>query len=138
LAVDRDCEATLPSQGLTLDAVPGRDRVFLVKSARNRRGRRAELRTVYDDDITDIICDDLRETAERAARALRCELAGVDVITTDVTRPLRESGGFINEVNTTPGLHHHYDSAREAYPKPAVRVLRALLGCGPGGPSRSG
>nr|HQU71074.1 hypothetical protein [Calditrichia bacterium] len=36
------------------------------------------------------------------------DLLGVDLITPDVSRPLDEVGGVINEINTNPGLHHHY------------------------------
>jgi D-alanine-D-alanine ligase-like ATP-grasp enzyme len=51
----------------------------------------------------------------------------VDLITSDASVPLRQAGGVINEVNTTPALHHHYDRAKEQHPEAAVRVLRALL-----------
>jgi len=35
------------------------------------------------------------------------ELIGLDVISEDISLPLSQNGGVINEVNTTPGLHHH-------------------------------
>jgi cyanophycin synthetase len=35
------------------------------------------------------------------------ELGGLDLLTSDIGVPLDESRGVINEVNTTPGLHHH-------------------------------
>lgn len=52
------------------------------------------------------------------------KLSGVDVITTDITRPLSETGGVINEVNTNPGLHHHYLIAN---PENGVPVARLIL-----------
>ena len=55
-------------------------------------------------------------------------LAGVDVITPDPSRPLVESGGVINEVNGTPGLHHHYLVADPvAATRVAIPVLERLL-----------
>jgi cyanophycin synthetase len=68
-----------------------------------------EVRTVYNTVVTELLCPSLRETAERAAQVLGSDLVGVDVITTDPSRPLSEAGGCVNEVNTTPALHHHYD-----------------------------
>ena len=36
------------------------------------------------------------------------KLAGLDVICKDISRPLDKSNGMISEINTTPGIHHHY------------------------------
>ena len=44
----------------------------------------------------------------RVVRAVGSSFAGVDVVTVDPTRPLRDSGGVFLEINTTPGIHHHY------------------------------
>jgi cyanophycin synthetase len=41
------------------------------------------------------------------------ELLGLDLICSDISIPLGESGGAINEINTTPGLHHHDLVARQ-------------------------
>jgi cyanophycin synthetase len=120
------CRFTLDAQGLSLDSVPAAERAVLVAASANHR--RVEVRTIYDEDITGRVCPRLRETVEAAARALGCELAGVDFLTTDISVPLEESGGRIDEINTTPGLHHHYDSATETHPPAATEVLNALLG----------
>jgi len=41
---------------------------------------------------------------------------------------LRQSGGVINEVNTTPGLHYHYQVRNhEAMVPVAAVILRSLL-----------
>ena len=66
-------------------------------------------------------------TSGRAASVVGSELAGVDFIAVDSTQPLF-GNAFLNEVNTTPAFHHHYDSARESHPEVAVAVLRELLG----------
>jgi D-alanine-D-alanine ligase-like ATP-grasp enzyme len=55
------------------------------------------------------------------------ELLGVDFITLDASVGLERSSGIINEINTTPGLHHHYQSSAERYPKPAIPIAKALL-----------
>jgi D-alanine-D-alanine ligase-like ATP-grasp enzyme len=84
------------------------------------------VRTVYDQSVTHLICKDIRERAERVARLLNSRFAGIDVITLDPALPLEESGGVINEINTNPGLHHHYVCGDEDS-TPALSVLSYLL-----------
>jgi len=127
LDIDRDCRFTLDYQGFSLDSVPLQGQTVLVKSVNDPRRKCVEVRTVYNDVVTHRICDSLRANAEAAAGILNSRLVGVDFITVDPTVPLEKSGGVINEVNTTPGLHHHYDAAREPFPEPAPRILQSLL-----------
>lgn len=127
LDVDRDCMFTLSQQNLSLDGMPASGRDFLVKTVSDSRQLYAELRTVYDEAVTDRLCDAVRRDAERAARIIGSDFLGVDIITMDPSVPLAQSGGAINEVNTTPGLHHHYDAARMSFPSAAVRALDAIL-----------
>jgi glutathione synthase/RimK-type ligase-like ATP-grasp enzyme len=124
---DRDCQFMLHAQGLTLESRPEVGRIVVVGS-RNPNGRRfAEVRTVYTHPANDLICPSIVRDAEAAAHLVGSEFLGVDVITLDPSVPLRESGGVINEVNTTPALHHHYDASREPYPQAAVLALQALV-----------
>jgi cyanophycin synthetase len=127
LGIDRDCLFTLDHQGLALDSVVAAGQEFVVQSVGDESGRYAEVRTVYNETITHMVCDSVRAHAERAARLVGSDFLGVDVITVDPTIPLAESGGVINEVNTTPALHHHYDSREARYPAVALDVVRALL-----------
>jgi len=50
----------------------------------------------------------IMKAGSEIANIFRLKLVGVDLITPDIIRPLREVGGVINEINTNPGLHHHY------------------------------
>jgi cyanophycin synthetase len=127
LDLDRDCLFTLAYQGLSPDSIAGDGKEFLVKSVNDAARKYFEVRTVYNDTVTDLICDSLRKDAECAARQVGSDFLGVDVITTDPSVPLHRSGGVINEVNTTPALHHHYDLPRARYPEAALHVVRALL-----------
>ena len=127
LKIDRDCLFTLSWQNLSLDSIPQRDQVFIAKSVNDPLGRNVELRTVYNETVTDLICDSVKKSAELAAKILNSDFVGVDLIMTDPSVPLEESGGVINEVNTTPALHHHYDIRVDKYPEPAVQALSLLL-----------
>jgi cyanophycin synthetase len=127
IEVDRDCRFTLRAQGLTFATVPDAGKTVLLRSSGDATCR-AELRTVYDETVTDSIGDALRATAEHAARILGSDLLGVDFITPDASVSLEQSGGVLNEVNTTPGLHHHYHASSERYPQAAVPIAAELLG----------
>ena len=127
LKIDRDCLFTLDWQGLSLNSIPEKERAFIVKTVNDPFGRNTELRTVYNETVTHLICDSVRKSAEDAARILKSDFVGVDLIMSDPSAPLNESGGVINEVNTTPALHHHYDINVERFPEPAVEALSLLL-----------
>jgi glutathione synthase/RimK-type ligase-like ATP-grasp enzyme len=83
------------------------------------------------------LCDEILQEARHAVASVGLRLAGVDVITADPSRPLRESGGVIAEINSIPALHRHYQVADHANVLPvAERVLARLLE--PGGPGHRG
>jgi D-alanine-D-alanine ligase-like ATP-grasp enzyme len=127
LDLDRDCLFTLANQSLSPDSIAAEGKEFLVKSVNDTARKYSEVRTVYNETVTDLVCESLRKDAECAARLVGSDFLGVDVITTDPAVPLHRSGGVINEVNTTPALHHHYDLPLARYPEAALHVVRALL-----------
>lgn len=62
------------------------------------------------------------------ARDLGVRFAGLDVLCQDIAAPLTAENGCVNEINTTPGIHHHYliSDPAEAVPV-AERVLSHLF-----------
>lgn len=124
---DEDVRFTLGYQSLGLGSVPDEDREFLVRSVNDPHRKNIELRTVYSETVTEQICPGIVQQAERAAAILGSDLLGVDIIATDVSRPLDGQNGAINEVNTTPALHHHYNVERDRYPDVAVKAMSLLL-----------
>jgi len=119
---------TLRAQRLSLDTVlePGRE--VVARSLPAGETRATELRTVYDESITDLVCPALRDALGEVVRVVGSKLAGVDVLTNNPSMPLEDSGGAFLEINTTPGLHHHYITAEEQRTHPVtVRVLEYLL-----------
>jgi cyanophycin synthetase len=123
--------------GAGLDMVLALERAGLRLSSVVPAGQRIELGDVTNNNsVSDnetfrgALADELLGEAAAAQRAVGLRLAGVDVITADPARPLRACGGVINEVNGTPGLHHHYLVADpERATRVAIPVLeRALAG----------
>lgn len=58
-------------------------------------------------DVTDRVHPDNQRLAEHAASGIGLDVAGVDFITEDISRPYKESGGRIAEINARPGLCMH-------------------------------
>jgi len=58
-------------------------------------------------DHTDVIHPDNVGMAQRAARAIGLDVAGVDFITDDITKSYKDAGGIICEVNAAPGFRMH-------------------------------
>ena len=134
--IEREIAATLAAQGLAASAVLEAGREVVIRSTGTGTTRTVQTRTVFDEQATAQIGPELREQARRAVVAIGSAFAGVDIITADPAVALERAGGAINEINTTPGLHHHYGLAGlHDGPPPAVRVLaRLLTGTGvPGG-----
>ena len=101
LRIDSDMKQTLFDQHLSLRCVPA-------------AGLRVQLKTVVNDNaardnepVVGQQCPEIISCGRLAGEVLGVRLAGVDVITTDATRSLRDTCGVILEVNTTPGLYHH-------------------------------
>lgn len=117
LTVDLECRLRLEASGLSMSAIPA-------------AGRAVELKTVVNQNTSQDnhrVCDRVHSSIIRlgkdAVAALGLQLAGVDLITPDVAVPLHEAGGTLSEVNTTPGLHHHYLVSGDPLPVPAAELV---------------
>lgn len=124
---DLDLVATLHAQGLTSESIPKANSHILVKSVDHHIRKKAEVRTVYNENVTRMICDDVRAHAEEASKTVNSKFTGIDIITVNPTVPLAESRGIINEINSNPGLHHHYNLDSVDDVSPAEYVLKRLL-----------
>jgi len=115
LTIDDDVRRTLAAEGITLRTVPRCDQKVILKTVINEN-RAAENHLVDD------VCPEIIAACRDCARELGIQLAGVDIITSDPSVPLHVSGGVVLEVNTTPGLYHHFD------PEPMrCRIAPAIL-----------
>jgi cyanophycin synthetase len=124
---DHDLRVTTSMQGLSSTTVPREGERVLVKSVGESYRSVVEVRTIYTHDVTGEIGEPLIEEGRRAAEAVRSDFCGVDFITMDPTVPLREGGGVIGEINTTPGLHHHYRLEGPDPEEPAADVVLRFL-----------
>jgi cyanophycin synthetase len=93
-------------QGFTPESVPAEGREVLVVRTGN-----------HTSDITELVHPSIAETVSLAARVVGLDIAGVDLVCEDISRPLDEQRGAIVEVNAGPGLLMHIKPANgEARP----------------------
>ena len=119
--INEDARQCLAEQGLTLSSVPAKGaHVRLATVPKVRTG--GEVRLLERADIHPSVLD----AASRAVRLFRLDVAGVDYITSDCSRPAGEAGGVITEVNALPQINPYEEfDVHEAF----LSVL--LEGVGP-------
>lgn len=122
LRIDLDAVFCLQNQGLKPSSVIGEGERVDVKTVVNQNGPDDNV------DAREEASEDLLADAVAAAGVIGVRLAGVDLITPDPSRSLRDGGGAIIEVNATPGLHYHYNGANPERLEPvAVPILERAL-----------
>lgn len=117
---DADMRQTLAGQGLSLSSVPPEKKVVQLKTVIN--DNTAEDNVCIVDTLHPAVIDVARD----AALAVGLRLAGVDIVTSDPSQCLADTGGVVLEVNSAPGLYFHYAGSKTRNPV-AIPVLAACL-----------
>ena len=120
IVVNDVLENFLAQSGLTLSSVPEEgQRIVLCCTANLSTGGTAIDRT---DDIhpANIVL------MERAAKAIGLDIAGIDVVTTNISLPLLQAGGGVVEVNAAPGFRMHL-SPSEGQSRPVGEAVAEML-----------
>ena len=91
----------LEEKGLTVDSVIPKGEFLKLKDTANlSTGGTSE-------DVTDIVHPDNVFMAERIAKITDLDICGIDIMTTDISKPLSDTGGAVLEVNAGPGFRMH-------------------------------
>ncbi len=101
LPADARTEAFLAERGWSLDSVPANgEKVYLRGTANLSTGGTAIDRTddMHPDNVT---------ACEMAAGMVGLDIAGIDVLTTDISVPFRDNDAVMLEVNAAPGIRMH-------------------------------
>ena len=98
--IDSAVELELARQQLTGTSIPTLDQKVLIQSNGN---------VAFD--VTDQVHPDVASQVALAARVVGLEIAGVDLVAQDISKPLEEQGAAIVEVNAGPGLLMHLKPA---------------------------
>ena len=120
IKVDDHVREMLARVGLTPDAVPEAGREVQLHATANLSTGGSAI------DRTDEIHPENAEIMRQAVAAVGLDVAGVDVVAPDISRPLRETGGGIVEINAAPGLRMHLHPS-EGRPRNVARPIIASL-----------
>ncbi|MGZ5242287.1 MAG: cyanophycin synthetase [Bacteroidia bacterium] len=101
IQVDDMTRRILKDQKLALSSVLPAGKVLYLKDTANlSTGGTAT-------DVTDIVHPENVFMAEQIAQIVGLDICGIDVMTTDISLPLKETKGAVIEVNAAPGLRMH-------------------------------
>ncbi|MEO0409284.1 MAG: cyanophycin synthetase, partial [Cyanobacteria bacterium P01_A01_bin.135] len=120
ITVDRTAWEVLEQQGFNLDTVLEEGEICYLRATANLSTGGIAI------DRTAQIHPENAWIAERVSRLIDLDVAGIDIVTEDISKPLREVDGVIVEVNAAPGLRMHI-APSEGIPRnvaePIVRML---------------
>lgn len=115
LATDTKVQLELKRQDLDASSVPAAGRQVVVQ----RNGNVAV-------DCTDDVHPEVAYIAQLAAKVVGLDIAGIDMVARDISKPLHTQGGAIVEVNAGPGLLMHLKPAVGA-PRPVGQAIAEHL-----------
>ena len=120
LVLDPIALQVLEEQGYTTESIPpAGHRVLIRRNANLSTGGTAT-------DVTDRMHPEVAARSVEAARIIGLDVAGVDVIAQDISRPLEEQAGIIVEVNAAPGLRMHLEPS-SGTKRPVGEAIISLL-----------
>ncbi len=96
LTIDDAIISVIQEQGFGLESVPAAGSRISLKAVESTEWGEMTF------DVTDQVAPENIEVVERAAAVLGLNNAGIDMISTDISRPWHEIGAVINEVNFRP------------------------------------
>lgn len=111
----------IASKGYSLESVlPAGEMLILKDTANLSTGGTAE-------DVTDFVHPANIAMAERISRIIDLDICGIDIMTTDISKPLKETGGAVLEVNAGPGFRMHLAPAKGLPRNVAAPVIDKLF-----------
>lgn len=128
IELDRQADKAMEKAGYDAGTVLAQGEVLYLRSTANLSTGGTAV------DVTDVIHPANRDMAVRAAKAVGLDVAGIDFLTTDITKSYRTHGGAICEVNAAPGFRMHV-APSEGTPRDVAGPVMDML-FPPGSPAR--
>lgn len=115
IEINEILEMLLERQDYPLTSIPPEGRRILVQRNDN-----------LSNDVTDQVHPSVAAHVVLATQTVGLDVAGLDVVVEDISRPLEEQGGVIVEVNASPGLLMHLKPA-SGQPRPVGEAIVSIL-----------
>ena len=120
ITVDGSTMKMLEEKGYTLDTVPPKGELVLLKTTANLSTGGTST------DVTDEVHPANVFMCERISKIIGLDICGIDIMATDLRTPVSENGGAILEVNAAPGFRMHIDPA-EGLPRNVAEPVIDML-----------
>lgn len=118
--VDGSTMKMLEEKGYTLDTIPPKGELVLLKTTANLSTGGTST------DVTDEVHPVNIFMAERIAKIVGLDICGIDIMAPDLRSPVSENGGAVLEVNAAPGFRMHIDPA-EGLPRNVAEPVIDML-----------
>ena len=128
IEIDHQAIRAMEQANVTLDTILEAGRILYLRSTGNLSTGGTSI------DRTDEIHYENVQIATRAAQIIGLDVAGIDFITPDISRPVSDVGGGIVEINAAPGFRMHISPSAGEPRDVAGPVIDMLFP--PGTPSR--
>ncbi|MEP0915676.1 cyanophycin synthetase [Leptolyngbya sp. DQ-M1] len=120
IELDRTSWELLEQKGYTLETVLPEGEICYLRATANLSTGGVAI------DRTDDIHPENIWLAQRVVKIIGLDIAGIDVVTEDISKPLREMDGVIVEVNAAPGFRMHV-SPSEGIPRNVAEPVIDML-----------
>lgn len=121
IVVDKTSQTVLEKQGYSLDSVLPQETTAYLRATANLSTGGVAI------DRTDEIHPENVWLAQRVAKIIGLDIAGIDIVTSDISKPLRETKGVIVEVNAAPGFRMHASPSHGLPRNVGASVLEMLF-----------
>ncbi len=120
IKIDESVLSLLKRKGLSLDYIPSKNRLITLRE----NGNLSTGGTAVD--CTDVIHSANAAIAVKCAKALGMDIAGVDMIAKDISKPIVINGGAVIEVNAAPGIRMHLYPSKGKVRSVAKDIIDAI------------
>jgi cyanophycin synthetase len=127
IIVDKGSLGILARQGLSLESIPDKGEICFLRATANLSTGGIAV------DRTDEVHPETVWMCSRVAKIIGLDIAGLDIVTPDISKPLREVDGVIVEVNAAPGFRMHVAPSRGLPRNVAGAVMDMLFPQGQNG-----
>ena len=127
ISIDDFTWIMLKEKGYTLETVPTKDELVLLKPTANLSTGGTST------DVTDEVHPNNVFMCERISKIIGLDICGIDIMANDLRTPVSENGGAILEVNAAPGFRMHIEPAVGLARNVAEPVVDMLFPKGHGG-----